>query len=451
VRRKIFGVGACMMMLITISIYLPIEGMSKSDEIKSGKEIKGKIMEEAFLPTVLTYFPTDDTYLGPTLPGPNGKDYYLVVSPERSGSPTYALLKFNIFGIPPGATINWAKLKLCVHEISPLPGSKDYTIHRITKGWDETTTNWAHLPSYDNNPTYTLSTYISSKGAVLEWDVTRDVQDMVDGIWSNYGWLIKDVSYNTPGIVVDFYSKEYYEGPRDVSSYWPKLEIGYTHGTQPPSLTITDPLTPVTIVDYTHVHVKGYASDDAGLQSFGYTIEYPDGTAIGASWPLNYIKYYNFDIDENIKSGGLNRITIEVSDADGNGATASVTFLYDHKPNKPTIAGPTQGKVGVSYIYSSSTTDPDGDDVYYWFDWGDGSNTGWIGPVKSGESWSVSHSWTTQGDYAVRVKAKDQHGVESEWSDPLIVTMPKSKIINHRFMDRLLELLPFLGNLLDIQ
>ena len=33
------------------------------------------------------------------------------------------------------------------------------------------------------------------------------------------------------------------------------------------------------------------------------------------------------------------------------------------KPSKP--SGPTSGKAGTSYSYSSSTTDPDGDQVWY--------------------------------------------------------------------------------------
>ena len=31
------------------------------------------------------------------------------------------------------------------------------------------------------------------------------------------------------------------------------------------------------------------------------------------------------------------------------------------------------GKPGVEYTYTTSTSDPDGDQVYYWFDWDDGS------------------------------------------------------------------------------
>ena len=41
-------------------------------------------------------------------------------------------------------------------------------------------------------------------------------------------------------------------------------------------------------------------------------------------------------------------------------------------PNKPVITGPPHGKYLLEYTYNVTNTDPDGDDLYYLFDWGDG-------------------------------------------------------------------------------
>jgi len=92
------------------------------------------------------------------------------------------------------------------------------------------------------------------------------------------------------------------------------------------------------------------------------------------------------------------------------------------KPAKP--SGPRSVEPGTSYSYSSSTTDADGDKVYYLFDWDDGEVSGWIGSYDSGETVEVNHTWESKGRYQVRVKAKDEHGVQSEWSDPLSISMP---------------------------
>jgi len=102
------------------------------------------------------------------------------------------------------------------------------------------------------------------------------------------------------------------------------------------------------------------------------------------------------------------------------------------KPEKP--SGETQAKINVEYNYSSRTIDTDGNQIYYWFDWGDENNSDWVGPFASGENASSNHTWTEKGAYEIKVKAKDTSNTESDWSDPLTVTVtvdntpPKVKI-----------------------
>jgi len=112
--------------------------------------------------------------------------------------------------------------------------------------------------------------------------------------------------------------------------------------------------------------------------------------------------------------------------------SSSLTFIisknpisYPNKPTKPN--GPTSGRIDIEYTYTTSSTDPDGDNIYYLFDWDDGKYSGWIGPYTSGETAETSHIWTEKRDYNIKVKAKDVYGLESEWSDPLAISMPKNK------------------------
>lgn len=99
-------------------------------------------------------------------------------------------------------------------------------------------------------------------------------------------------------------------------------------------------------------------------------------------------------------------------------------------PNKPsTPTGPSTGKKGEECVYQSHTSDPDEDHIHYLFDWGDGTDSGWLGPYSSGALCEATHSWKSQGTYTVKVKAKDSNGYESEWSDPLSVAMPKNKLV----------------------
>ena len=136
------------------------------------------------------------------------------------------------------------------------------------------------------------------------------------------------------------------------------------------------------------------------------------------------------------------------------GTTGDTYFTYScgsaspDKPSKP--SGPTSGKAGAEYTYTSSTTDPDGDQVKYGWDWnGDEVVNEWTNFYNSGETVTTPHTWTEKGTYNVRVKAQDKGGLESEWSDPLSVTMPKSKVLQHdllflRLLEELLQRFPAL-------
>ena len=90
------------------------------------------------------------------------------------------------------------------------------------------------------------------------------------------------------------------------------------------------------------------------------------------------------------------------------------------QPTKP--AGRTYGLWNLEYTYTSSTTDPNGDQIYYLFDWGDGTSD-WVGPYSSGQTGIASHIWTVLGTYEVKVKARDVWGAGSIWSEPLDVTI----------------------------
>ena len=78
--------------------------------------------------------------------------------------------------------------------------------------------------------------------------------------------------------------------------------------------------------------------------------------------------------------------------------------------------------------FVKTITDPDNETVTYIVDWGDGTNTGWLGPYSSGTSIIESHIWNKTGAYIIKAKAKDPYGLESDWSDPLPVNMP----LHHR-------------------
>lgn len=60
------------------------------------------------------------------------------------------------------------------------------------------------------------------------------------------------------------------------------------------------------------------------------------------------------------------------------------------------------------------------------FDWGDGSHSDWIEVGAFVDSISQSHSWSSYGEYEVKVKHSSVYMAESAWSSPLVVkvTLP---------------------------
>jgi parallel beta-helix repeat protein len=131
---------------------------------------------------------------------------------------------------------------------------------------------------------------------------------------------------------------------------------------------------------------------------------------------------------------------------DGDYTNQSETWVFtvgesaNSPPYPPVITGPSKGKPNVEYTYTFTTTDPDEHDLYYYIEWGDGTDTGWLGPNMSGDTLTSTHSFTTKGVYTVKAKAKDTFGLESEWGT-LEVTIPKTMAVNVVFM-KILERFP---------
>jgi hypothetical protein len=91
-------------------------------------------------------------------------------------------------------------------------------------------------------------------------------------------------------------------------------------------------------------------------------------------------------------------------------------------PSKPIISGTQLGTTGKIYNYTFTSIDYNGGhNIYYYIDWGDNTNTSWIGPYPSGEKVNISHSWMNEIRYAIKAKVKDIYDGESNWSSYLLI------------------------------
>jgi hypothetical protein len=187
-----------------------------------------------------------------------------------------------------------------------------------------------------------------------------------------------------------------------------------------------------TYFDYIHLSINdggsSGGSDHVPFWSGGYTAIYFEEYDFSPNWhkSSDTIKNVNIAYATNVSKLIL--------------ATAAETLeIHENAPpdTPASPVGPTQGKPGIEYSYSSSTIDPNGDQVYYWFDWGDGNTSGWLGLYDTGSECVANHTWKVKGNYTIRVKVKDIHNAESDWAT-LPIAMPSTY---NKSMYQVLELM----------
>jgi hypothetical protein len=128
----------------------------------------------------------------------------------------------------------------------------------------------------------------------------------------------------------------------------------------------------------------------------------------------NFQLEFDFGADQNTGGPGvaIDDVTITGSVGVNNPPSAATT-----------PSGPSSGSTGTSYSYSTSATDPDGDQIKYTFDWGDGTPQTTTGFVANGTPSSASHTWTIAGTYNVKAFATDFNSASGSWSSSLPVTI----------------------------
>jgi len=192
---------------------------------------------------------------------------------------------------------------------------------------------------------------------------------------------------------------------------------------------------------------------------FWYTFDFPDTPVnpgelyyveLSLENPVHDVYWYGYEND--IYSDGNALISYDYGDtwessdiSDFTIITYGLDLIADNTP--PYIPREPQGvEFGIKneeYVFSSYAIDPDIDQVYLLFDWGDGSESDWIGPIDSDEIISNSHIWTELGRYKIKIKAKDVHGNIGEWSDfvfihinrpnPPLISGPTTGIIGRSY------------------
>ncbi len=209
--------------------------------------------------------------------------------------------------------------------------------------------------------------------------------------------------------------------------------------------------------------IYGETSGKAG-EEYEYTFNAtdPDGDDVKyfidwGDYTSEWTDYYASGIDVKVihmwNEAGTYNVTGKAQDiygAEGPEETLSVNMVpaENQPPGAPTIKGEISGKTGTEYEYTFNATDPDGDDVKYYIEWGD--NTPYETDFNaSGTEVMVKHKWNKKGNYTITAKAEDINGAKGP-EGTLTLTIPRVRVVYHSFFLWFLDRFPLLERLLSL-
>ena len=302
---------------------------------------------------------------------------------------------------------------------------EEVLVYEMTPGcWWQNASSKITINVYGDSADNHMNASIEITGCGL--DISIDEEDAVeDGYWISDGVYEIEISPKTAGTITitvtndtegktaskDFSVKGLYGSV--TTSVGNDKEI-FVNSTE--KIIVT-----VNYGQYAEVHVTYFDEDWAFISCLNDTIG--DNTAGNG---LNGI--FEFDITKDDIDNEVGYIVVA--------ASAGANYMYDivevvlshpYKPQTPT--GKKNGKIGQTYAYTTKTIDPEGGQVYYIWDWGDGNFSEWLGPYDSGVIANAENIWSEKGTYEIKVKAKNIYNRESGWSDPLQLKMPRNKAI----------------------
>jgi hypothetical protein len=180
------------------------------------------------------------------------------------------------------------------------------------------------------------------------------------------------------------------------------------------------------------------SSGDPDDDQIKYTFDWGDGTTsetnfVDSGSPASASHSWNAAGTYQIKAMATDNKSLS---SNWSGSYTVTITTINHPPNDPSIpSGPDSGISGTSYSYSTSSGDPDDDQIKYTFDWGDGT-TSETNFVDSGSPASASHSWNAAGTYQIKAMATDNNGVSSNWSEEFYITIQSARVTCNGLMNK---------------
>ncbi len=90
------------------------------------------------------------------------------------------------------------------------------------------------------------------------------------------------------------------------------------------------------------------------------------------------------------------------------------------KPSSPVLTIPDAVIPNIPDTFTAVSTDPDGDNIKYQFEWDTNVLSNWSEFLSSGTMYKTTYAYPNRGKYLLKCQVKDEKG-KTQWSDPITV------------------------------
>jgi parallel beta-helix repeat protein len=270
--------------------------------------------------------------------------------------------------------------------------------------------NTIHVSTFFNSSTNTWD-----NGATGNyWDNYRALYPNATVIPGTGTWTIPYV-VNSTGNNTDYHPWVYPSG--DIDTTPPQVHVIYPTGGEVVDGIIT---------------IQWSATDDYTTNLDGtILLEYSNDN--GNNWFLLTSNYDNTGTfvwnTTTVPNGNRYLISVTATDefsnvgSDTSDTTFTISNYWNIPPGSIQISGPSIGANGMYYNFTALAVDPEGDQVYYQWDWADGNISDWLGPYNASVLCTTSYAWVSDGLYNISVRARDIGGEESNWSTGHLISI----------------------------